>query len=108
MKRAPNACRNYGETAGCGVSVTFCPRCRRTTVDPVPPKPTPAPVSSAPPGQPPEAALGGGLVVRGRRPWAISWRVAWLILVGGSVLAVVVSQTTRLPRTPGAVLVIGI
>jgi PAS domain S-box-containing protein len=34
--------------------------------------------------------------------------VAWLVLVGGSVLAVVVSQTTRLPRTPGAVLAVGI
>jgi PAS domain S-box-containing protein len=46
--------------------------------------------------------------VRGHHPWAISWRAAWLILVGGSVLAVVISQTTRLPRTPGAVLVVGI
>ncbi len=38
----------------------------------------------------------------------MSWRAAWLVLVGGSVLAVVISQTTRLPRTPGAVLVVGI
>jgi PAS domain-containing protein len=52
--------------------------------------------------------LGGRLLVRGRRTWAFSWRTAWLILVGGSVLAVVVSQTTRLPRTPEAVLVVGI
>ena len=33
--------------------------------------------------------------------------MAWLVLVGGSVLAVVVSQTTLLPRTPGAVLIAG-
>jgi len=52
--------------------------------------------------------LGGRLLVRGRRTWAFSWRTAWLILVGGSVLAVAVSQTTRLPRTPEAVLVVGI
>jgi PAS domain S-box-containing protein len=49
-----------------------------------------------------------GRLVRGRHPWAISWRAAWLVLVGGLVLAVVVSQTTQLPRTPGAVLVVGI
>jgi PAS domain S-box-containing protein len=47
-------------------------------------------------------------LVPGGRPWLVSWRVPWLVLAGGTVLAVVISQTALLPRTPGAVLIVGV
>ena len=46
--------------------------------------------------------------MRGDRPWVVSWRVPWIVLVGGTLVAVVISQTTLLPRTPGAVLIVGL
>lgn len=86
--------------------VTFLPRCRRTTVDQAPPEPI-SQISPIPSGDP-SAATPVGRLARGGRPWLVSWRLPWLVLVGGTILAGVVSQTTLLPRTPGAVLIVGI